>query len=114
MQEVSAYLAVAELCFRSDYVLASCREYRVHAGVALLITLLLLGMLTYAGLRFLRRRRQRADLVAVRQWEARNHSEEREATRWRGDEIADPHRNVAELTSEIRGALQERKLNGRE
>ncbi len=114
MQELSAYLAVAELCFRADYALASCREYRVHAGIALLVAFLLLGMLTFAGLRILQHRRQRVDRMAVRQWETRNNTADREVTRWRGDEVADPQRGIDELTGEIRGALQERKLNGRE
>jgi len=114
MQDLSAYLAVAELCFRADYALASCREYRVHAGVALLVAFLLIGIATYAGMRLLQQRRQRADRMAVQQWEARNNTADREVARWRGDEVADPRLGMEELTGEIRGALQDRKLNGRE
>jgi hypothetical protein len=112
MLELKAYFSVAELCYRADYALPSCHDYRIHVLVAFAAALLLLLGSTFVGWRFFQRRRQVQDLVALREWETRNQAAEVTGSRWRGDEVTDSQRDVGQITNEIRHALNSRKLNG--
>lgn len=112
MLELKAYFSVAELCYRADYVLPSCQGYRNHALAAFAALLILLGALTFVVWRTFQRRRQQRDLIALREWEARNQSTDSAGNRWCGDEVTDASRDVGEITKEIRHALNSRKLNG--